>query len=264
MKKVILAGALGIAALAGTNLPGLEATKASAAVEKIQDNQMLHQGKYLEENNAFEYEIGKVTNVYEEKLIAFVDEYVTFEYTGRDGEKLQIPVLLTKGQKFNIGDKVKVDMRNVFVNSKRWVEDGIEKINDSKTAASNEDQWVWGYTQKNNNELKPGFYKKQNGLFDFAIGKIAVVDKGLYGPEDQTKYVVVKAPDELQKDQLLYVILTEGQKFNVGDKVKVNMENVSWGGDNLSWEVENNIEKINDLKEPVLNNDGWVWGYSKN
>ncbi|MGH0590470.1 hypothetical protein ACQVQY_31460 [Bacillus mycoides] len=33
MKKVILAGALGIAALAGTNLPGLEATKASAAVE---------------------------------------------------------------------------------------------------------------------------------------------------------------------------------------------------------------------------------------
>ncbi len=30
VKKVILAGALGIPALAGTNLPGLEATKASA------------------------------------------------------------------------------------------------------------------------------------------------------------------------------------------------------------------------------------------
>ncbi|WP_265411131.1 hypothetical protein [Bacillus thuringiensis] len=43
----------------------------------------------------------------------------------------------------------------------------------------------------------------------------------------------------------------------------MNMENVSWGGDNLSWEVENNIEKINNLKEPTLNNDGWVWGYSK-
>ena len=30
MKKLILAGALGIAALSGTNLPGLEVTKASA------------------------------------------------------------------------------------------------------------------------------------------------------------------------------------------------------------------------------------------
>ncbi|EEL61333.1 ATP synthase F0F1 subunit alpha (plasmid) [Bacillus cereus] len=260
MKKFILAGALGIAALAGTNLPGLEATKASAAVEKIQDNQMLHQGKYLEEDNAFEYEIGKVTDVYEVKLIAFVEQYVTFEYTGKKGEKLQIPVLLTKGQKFNIGDKVKVDMRNVKRDMNRWVEDGIEKINDSKTAVSNEDRWVWGYTQTNNNELKPGFYKKQNGLFDFAIGKIAVVDKGLYGPGDQTKYVIVKAPDELEKEQSLYIILTEGQKFNVGDKVKVNMENVLWGGNNQSWEVENNIEKINDLKEPTLNKDRWVWG----
>ena len=31
MKKIILAGALGIAALSGTNVPGLELTKASAA-----------------------------------------------------------------------------------------------------------------------------------------------------------------------------------------------------------------------------------------
>lgn len=33
MKKVVLASALGLAALAGTNIPGLEVTKASAAVE---------------------------------------------------------------------------------------------------------------------------------------------------------------------------------------------------------------------------------------
>ncbi|PGE95109.1 ATP F0F1 synthase subunit alpha, partial [Bacillus toyonensis] len=31
MKKLIVAGALGFAALSGTNLPGLEATKVSAA-----------------------------------------------------------------------------------------------------------------------------------------------------------------------------------------------------------------------------------------
>ncbi|MFY0218428.1 hypothetical protein [Bacillus cereus] len=35
MKKVVLAGALGFAALTGTNLPGLEITKASAAVQEM-------------------------------------------------------------------------------------------------------------------------------------------------------------------------------------------------------------------------------------
>lgn len=259
MKKVILAGALGIAALAGTNLPGLETIKASAAVEKIQNNQMLHQGKYIEENNAFEYEIGKITNVYEEELIAYVDEYVTFEYTGRDGEKLQIPVLLTKGQKFNIDDKVKVDMRKIFVNSKRWVKDGIEKINDTKTSASNEDQWVWGYTQKNNNELAPGFYEKQNGLPDYAIGKITKVDKGLYGPGDQTDYVVVKAPNKFGEEKSIYVVLTEGQKFVVGDKVKVDFHD---GSDfhGMTLETENYIKKIDNVNNQIQSNEDWVWG----
>ncbi len=35
MKKVILAGALGSAALAGTNLPGLETIKASGQLNQI-------------------------------------------------------------------------------------------------------------------------------------------------------------------------------------------------------------------------------------
>ncbi|MBJ8154263.1 MULTISPECIES: ATP synthase F0F1 subunit alpha [Bacillus cereus group] len=259
MKKVILAGALGIAALAGTNLPGLETIKASAAVEKIQDNQMLHQGKYLEENNAFEYEIGKVTNVYEVKYIVNIDKYATFEYTGKNGEKLQIPVFLTKGQKFNIGDKVKVDMRTVFRASNRWVEDGIEKINDSKTAVSNEDQWVWDYTQKNNNELAPGFYEKQKNLPDYAIGKITKVDKGLYGPEDQTDYVVVKAPNKFGEEKSIYVVLTEGQKFVVGDKVKVDFHD---GSDfhGMTIETENYIKKIDNVNNQIQSNGDWVWG----
>ncbi|MGA5663740.1 ATP synthase F0F1 subunit alpha [Bacillus bombysepticus] len=255
MKKIILAGALGIAAFAGTNLPGLEATKASAAVEKVQDNQMLHQGKYLEASKAFEYEIGKVTDVYE----SYVEKYVTFEYTGKDGEKLQIPVLLTKGQKFNIGDKVKVDMRIVFRDMELWVEDGIEKINDSKTAASNEDQWVWGYEQKNiNNKFKSGFYEKQNGLPDFAIGNIAKVGRGLYGPGDQTDYVVVNAPDKSGKQKPIYVVLTEGQKFNVGDKVKVDFHD---GSDfhGMTLETDNHIKKIDNTNNQTQSNEEWVW-----
>ncbi|WP_089607983.1 ATP synthase F0F1 subunit alpha [Bacillus cereus] len=258
MKKVILAGALGIAALAGTNLPGLEVTKANAAVEKIQDNQLLHEGKYLEENNAFEYEIGKVINVYEVELIAYVEEYVTFEYTGKDGQKLQIPVLLTKGQKFNIGDKVKVDMRNVYENINRWVEDGIEKINNTKTFASNEDQWVWGYTQTNHNELKPGFYDKQNGLPDYAIGKITKVGKGLYGPGDQTAYVVVKAPNNSGEETSIYVVLTEGQKFGVGDKVKVDFHDGS-NFHGMTMETDNHIKKIDNANNQTQSNEDWVW-----
>ncbi|PFB77080.1 ATP synthase F0F1 subunit alpha [Bacillus thuringiensis] len=255
MKKVILAGALGIAALAGTSLPGLEATKVSAAVENVQDNQMLHQGRYLVENNAFEYEVGKVVKVYDLKDSNEVLKYVDFEYTGKDGRKKPVSVLLTKGQKFNKGDKVKVDMRNVTVSDHREVKDGIEKINDSKTTVSKEEAWVWEYTPTNNKELKPGFYEKTNGAPDYAIGKITKVSKGLYGPEDQTDYVVVKTPNKSGKEESIYLLLTEGQKFGVGDKVKVNMENVSWGGNNVNWEGENNIEKINDSKE-----DSWVWG----
>lgn len=46
MKKIILAGALGIAALAGTNLPGLEVTKASAA--SIESNLSTIEGRVVE------------------------------------------------------------------------------------------------------------------------------------------------------------------------------------------------------------------------
>ncbi|KXY62126.1 ATP synthase F0F1 subunit alpha [Bacillus cereus] len=259
MKKVILAGALGIAALTGANLPGLEATKASAAVENVQDNQMLHQGKYLKENNAFEYEIGKVVNVYEVKALNEVEKYVTFEYTGKDGGKIQIPVFLTKGQKFNIGDKVKVDMRIVYRASDRWVEDGIEKINDTMTSVLNADQWVWDYKQTNvNNELKPGFYEKQNGAPDFAIGKITKVGKGIYGPEDKTNYVVVKAPNKFGKEKSIYVVLTEGQMFGVGDKVKVDFHD---GSDfhGMTLETDNHIKKIDNINNQTQSNEEWVW-----
>jgi hypothetical protein len=46
MKKIILASAIGIAALAGTNLPGLEVTKASAA--SIESNLSTIEGRVVE------------------------------------------------------------------------------------------------------------------------------------------------------------------------------------------------------------------------
>ena len=48
-EKLILAGALGIAALSGTNLPGLEVTTASAA--SIESNFSTLEGRVVEVDN---------------------------------------------------------------------------------------------------------------------------------------------------------------------------------------------------------------------
>ncbi|MGZ9774053.1 hypothetical protein ACXY7N_26230 [Bacillus toyonensis] len=207
MKKIILAGALGIAALAGTNLPGLEVTKASAAsiesnlstiegrvvevtdnvisvestkysepisiylnstpnvkvgdqvkatgammrnftdymiaesIEKVQGTDTLHQGSYLKHVFAYEYEIGHVTKV--DKFKSGIEEYnyVIVQYTGIDGSKRNVTVYLTHGQKFNVGEKVKVHMSNAERSNEWSITDEIEKVNDSQ--ALTDDRWIW-------------------------------------------------------------------------------------------------------------------------
>ncbi|PFZ98879.1 ATP F0F1 synthase subunit alpha [Bacillus wiedmannii] len=207
MKKIILAGALGIAALAGTNLPGLEVTKASAAsiesnlstiegrvvevtdnvisvestkysepisiylnstpnvkvgdqikatgammrnftdymiaesIEKVQGTDTLHQGRYLKHVFAYEYEIGHVTKV--DKFKSGIEEYnyVIVQYTGIDGSKRNVTVYLTHGQKFNVGEKVKVHMANAERSNEWSITDEIEKVNDSQ--ALTDDRWIW-------------------------------------------------------------------------------------------------------------------------
>ncbi|MCU5684009.1 hypothetical protein OCF64_19475 [Bacillus wiedmannii] len=207
MKKIILAGALGIAALAGTNLPGLEVTKASAAsiesnlstiegrvvevtdnvisvestkysepisiylnstpnvkvgdqikatgammrnftdymvaesIEKVKGTDTLHQGSYLKHVFAYEYEIGHVTKV--DKFKSGIEEYnyVIVQYTGNDGSKRNVTVYLTHGQKFNVGEKVKVHMANAERSNEWSITDEIEKVNDSQ--ALTDDRWIW-------------------------------------------------------------------------------------------------------------------------
>ncbi|MFE9080949.1 hypothetical protein [Bacillus mobilis] len=207
MKKIILAGALGIAALAGTNLPGLEVTKASAAsiesnlstiegrvvevtdnvisvestkysepisiylnstpnvkvgdqvkatgaimrnftdymiaesIEKVQGTDTLHQGSYLKHVFAYEYEIGHVTKV--DKFKSGIEEYnyVIVQYIGNDGSKRNVTVYLTHGQKFNVGEKVKVHMANAERSNEWSITDEIEKVNDSQ--ALTDDRWIW-------------------------------------------------------------------------------------------------------------------------
>ncbi|PFC87548.1 ATP F0F1 synthase subunit alpha [Bacillus anthracis] len=210
MKKIILAGALGIAALSGTNVPGLEVTKASAA--SIESNFSTLEGRVVEVDNGVivvkskQYEepvsvyIDSLSNVkvgdevkatgsmmrnFTEYMVATAIEnttnklgmhmkedgspdyvigevakvgtmedegdgatkYVVVEYPSLNGKKVIIDVFLTKGQVFNTGKKVKIDMKYVGWggSSINWnTTDHIEKVYDVKSnVENNDDVWIW-------------------------------------------------------------------------------------------------------------------------
>lgn len=80
MKKVILAGALGIAAFAGTNLPGLESITASAALQEINTTV---EGKVIEvESNYFVVE--------SKKLNENITVYTDFQTNAKPGEYVKV------------------------------------------------------------------------------------------------------------------------------------------------------------------------------
>lgn len=306
MKKVILAGALGIAALAGTNLPGLETIKASAAVEsnlqsiegrvlKVEANSFEIEAKGFNENmdnpnsltvnttqlnpNVKVGDIVKVTgsiwrsfgdSMVPESVIKIknnhilnhqVNGYVTGEvreigkrfndsinyvmvpYINEYGQEEDIEVRLTQGQKFKLGDQVKINMEFALgrgnLNAGATVQDNIELVNSNKT-------------------LKSGVYFAKNGALDHVVGKITKVDKTL-DSGNLIDYVTVTASDENGKDFVLTVYLTEGQRFNIGDTVKVDAYDKlfinAWG-----YHIENNIQKIDVTKTPTQQDEQWVWG----
>ncbi|MFE9077822.1 hypothetical protein [Bacillus mobilis] len=70
MKKLILAGALGIAALSGTNLPGLELSKASAA--SIESNFSTLEGRVIEVDKGV---IVVKSKQYEEPVSVYMDTF---------------------------------------------------------------------------------------------------------------------------------------------------------------------------------------------
>nr|WP_255449977.1 hypothetical protein [Bacillus sp. AR2-1] len=312
MKKIILAGTLGIAALAGTNLPGLEATKASAAsietnmstiegrvveidnnvisveskqytnsvrvylnsipnvkigdevkvtgtmmrdfaeymlansIEKVQGTDTLHQGSYIEDGFGYEYEIGYVTKAGKFKAGKAEINYVIVQYTGINDSKRDVRVELTQGQKFNVGDKVKVHLARALRSDVLSMQDGIEKVNDSINSTST------GSLEKKGTTLKPGMYEKEDGQPNFVIGEITKIDK------DYTDYVSVTYPSKNGKNDLVYVELTQGQQFNIGDMVRVEFHDGSnfHGPDKTTYD---HIQKFNDKIKQNTNKEQWVW-----
>ncbi|MBY0134317.1 hypothetical protein H0177_29360 [Bacillus cereus] len=203
MKKFILAGTLGIAALAGTNLPGLEATKASAA--SIESNLSTIEGRIIEiSNNVISVESTKYSE--------------------------PISIYLNSTTNVKVGNHVKATgtmMRNF---TEYMVAESVEKIQDTDTL------------------LHQGSYLEHVFAYEYEIGHITKVDKFKFGIKEYN-YVNVQYTGEDGSKRDVTVYLTQGQKFNVSDKVKVHMANAERSN---IWSVTDEIEKINDSKVSTL------------
>ncbi|WJX03226.1 hypothetical protein [Bacillus cereus] len=210
MKKIILAGALGIAALSGTNVPGLELTKASAA--SIESNFSTLEGRVVEVDNGV---IVVKSQQYEEPVSVYIDSLSNVK----------------------VGDEVKATgsmMRNF---TEYMVATAVE-----------------------NTTNKLGMHMKEDGSPDYVIGEVAKVGTMEDEGDGATKYVVVEYPSLNGKKVIIDVFLTKGQVFNVGEKVKIDMEYVGWGGSSINWNTVDHIERVHEAKTNTENNDDvWIW-----
>ncbi|MGK0534528.1 hypothetical protein [Bacillus sp. 'calajunan'] len=210
MKKLILAGALGIAALSGTNLPGLELSKASAA--SIESNFSTLEGRVVEVDNGV---IVVKSKQYEEPVSVYIDSLSNVK----------------------VGDEVKATgsmMRNF---TEYMVANTVE-----------------------NTSNKLGMHMKEDGSPDYVIGEVSKVGTREEEGDGDTKYVVVEYPSLNGKKGIIDVFLTKGQVFNTGEKVKIDMKYVGWGGSSINWNTTDHIEKVHEVKSDVENNDDvWIW-----
>ncbi|OOR17250.1 ATP F0F1 synthase subunit alpha [Bacillus mycoides] len=210
MKKIILAGALGIAALSGTNLPGLELSKASAA--SIESNLSTLEGRVVEVDNGV---IVVKSKQYEEPVSVYIDSLSNVK----------------------VGDEVKATgsmMRNF---TEYMIANTVE-----------------------NTSNKLGMHMKEDGSPDYVIGEVSKVGTMNDEGDDSTKYVIVQYPSVNGKKTIIDVFLTKGQVFNMGEKVKIDMKYVGWGGISINYNTTDHIEKIHEVKSNVENNDDvWIW-----
>ncbi|MBW3494679.1 hypothetical protein [Bacillus sp. FDAARGOS_1420] len=210
MKKIILAGALGIAALSGTNLLGLELSKASAA--SIESNFSTLEGRVVEVDNGV---IVVKSKQYEEPVSVYIDSFSNVK----------------------VGDEVKATgsmMRNF---TEYMIANTVE-----------------------NTSNKLGMHMKEDGSPDYVIGEVSKVGTMNDEGDVSTKYVIVQYLSVNGKKAIIEVYLTKGQVFNTGEKVKIDMKYVGWGGISINYNTTDHIEKVHEVKSNVENNeDVWIW-----
>ncbi|MDM5370159.1 hypothetical protein QUF96_00840 [Bacillus bombysepticus] len=207
MKKLILAGALGFAALSGTNLPGLEATKASAA--SIETNFSTLEGRVVEVDHGV---IVVKSKQYEEPVSVYIDNLSNVK----------------------VGDEVKAT--------------GSMMRNFTEYMVA---------TEVENTTNKLGMHLKENGSPDYVIGEVSEVGTM---EDSATKYVVVEYPTQNGEKDVIDVFLTKGQVFKTGEKVKIDMKYVGWGGISINYNTVDHIEKVHEVNNSTQNNDDvWIW-----
>ncbi|MFS8354897.1 ATP F0F1 synthase subunit alpha [Bacillus cereus] len=207
MKKLILAGALGFAALSGTNLPGLEATKASAA--SIETNFSTLEGRVVEVDQGV---IVVKSKQYEEPVSVYIENLSNVK----------------------VGDEVKAT--------------GSMMRNFTEYMVA---------TEVENTTNKLGMHLKENGSPDYVIGEVSEVGTM---EDSATKYVVVEYPSQNGEKDVIDVFLTKGQVFKTGEKVKIDMKYVGWGGISINYNTVDHIEKVHEVNNSTQNNDDvWIW-----
>lgn len=98
---------------------------------------------------------------------------------------------------------------------------------------------------------------KENGSPDYVIGEVSEVGKM---EDSATKYVVVEYPTQNGEKDVIDVFLTKGQVFKTGEKVKIDMEYVGWGGISINYNTVDHIEKVHEVNNSTQNNDDvWIW-----
>ncbi|PGQ50481.1 ATP F0F1 synthase subunit alpha [Bacillus thuringiensis] len=207
MKKLILAGALGFAALSGTNLPGLEVTKASAA--SIETNFSTLEGRVVEVDHGV---IVVKSKQYEEPVSVYIENLSNVK----------------------VGDEVKAT--------------GSMMRNFTEYMVA---------TEVENTTNKLGMHLKENGSPNYVIGEVSEVGTM---EDSATKYVVVEYPTQNGEKDVIDVFLTKGQVFKTGEKVKIDMEYVGWGGISINYNTVDHIEKVHEVNNSTQNNDDvWIW-----
>ncbi|MBG9828771.1 MULTISPECIES: ATP F0F1 synthase subunit alpha [Bacillus cereus group] len=207
MKKLILAGALGFAALSGTNLPGLEATKASAA--SIETNFSTLEGSVVEVDHGV---IVVKSKQYEEPVSVYIENLSNVK----------------------VGDEVKAT--------------GSMMRNFTEYMVA---------TEVENTTNKLGMHLKENGSPDYVIGEVSEVGTM---EDSATTYVVVEYPSQNGEKDVIDVFLTKGQVFKTGEKVKIDMKYVGWGGISINYNTVDHIEKVHEINNSTQNNDDvWIW-----
>ncbi|PQQ52205.1 hypothetical protein [Bacillus thuringiensis] len=209
MKKIILAGALGIATLVGTNLPGLEVTKASAAVES---NMSTIEGRVVEVTGNTIYIEVKESNEH-------IDNANRFSITTTNFNP-----------NVKIGDYIKATgamMRNF------------------------DDYMIAQSVGKAENDLI--LNREVNG---YVTGEIIEIGNSF----NESNYVIVPYINQYGQKEIIEVRLTQGQKFNLGDQVKINME-FAFGRGNINADatVIDNIQKINKTNNQSNQDALWIW-----